>query len=156
MGRLVMMLGLVMLGVLVAAGAAVAVNKICGNNLPCEGTDNNDTLFERIGNRQRDRIFGFDRNDVINANTFDRDRDTLRGDAGRDKLLTNDTDNRDVANGGRGRDTCYVGTGDATRSCEVLRRATFRAGTSNIIKTHPSSPLTQSRDVHQELKRTSC
>ena len=142
MGRLVMMLGLVMLGVLVAAGAAVAVNKICSNNLPCEGTDNNDTLFERIGNRQRDRIFGFDRNDVINANTFDRDRDTLRGDAGRDKLLTNDTDNRDVANGGRGRDTCYVSRGDATRSCEVLRRATFRAGTSNVAQDAPvgSSP----------------
>jgi hypothetical protein len=98
---------------------------------------NNDTLFERIGNRQRDRIFGFDRNDVINANTFDRDRDTLRGDAGRDKLLTNDTDNRDVANGGRGRDTCYVSRGDATRSCEVLRRATFRAGTSNVAQDAP-------------------
>ena len=97
MGRLVMMLGLVMLGVLVAAGAAVAVNKICSNNLPCEGTDRERHALRANRNRQRDRIFGFDRNDVINANTFDRDRDTLRGDAGRDKLLTNDTDNRDVA-----------------------------------------------------------
>jgi RTX calcium-binding nonapeptide repeat (4 copies) len=143
MRRLVMMLGVVMLGVLVAAGAAGAVDKICGNNLPCEGTDNNDTLFERIGNFKHDRIEGFDGRDVIDANTFDRDRDILRGDAGRDKLLTNDTDSNDVANGGRGRDTCYVSRGDAIRSCEVVHRATFGAGTSNVAQDAPKAAFGQ-------------
>jgi hypothetical protein len=131
--RLGMMLGLVVLGVLVAAGMAMAVNKICGNNLPCEGTDNNDTLYERIGNFKHDRIEGFGAQDVIDANTFDRDRDVLRGDAGRDRLLTNDTDGSDVANGGRGRDVCWVNAGDATRSCEQVHRVRF-TGTSNVAE----------------------
>jgi Ca2+-binding RTX toxin-like protein len=126
-----MMFGIGMLLVLVAAGLAVAVTKTCGNNLPCEGTDNDDVLYERIGADQ-DRILGFDGRDVIDANTFDPDRDVLKGGAGRDRLLTNDTDRFDVANGGRGRDVCYVSRGDATRSCEVVRRATFTARASNV------------------------
>jgi hypothetical protein len=133
MRRMVMLLGVVMLGVLVAAGMAMAVNKICGRNLPCEGTDNNDTLYERIGNFRHDRIEGFDAQDVIDANTFDRDRDILRGDAGRDRLLTNDTDGSDRANGGRGRDVCWVNEGDATRSCEQVHRVRF-TGTSNVAE----------------------
>jgi Ca2+-binding RTX toxin-like protein len=114
----------VMVGVLVAAGVAVAVTKTCGNNLPCEGTDNDDVLYERIGANQ-DRIRALDGRDFINANTFEPDRDLLFGGAGRDKLLTNDTDRFDLANGGRGRDTCYVSRGDAIRSCEVVRRVRF-------------------------------
>lgn len=133
MRKLAMMLGTGMLLVLVAAGVAVAVTKTCGNTLPCEGTDNNDVLYERIGADQ-DRIRGFDGRDVIDANTFDPDRDVLLGGDGRDRLLTNDTDRFDVANGGRGRDVCYVSKGDETRSCEVVRRATFRAGTSDVSK----------------------
>jgi Ca2+-binding RTX toxin-like protein len=136
MRRMVMMLGLVMLGVLVAAGVAVAVTKTCGDNLPCEGTDNDDVLYERIGADQ-DRIKGFEGRDVIDANTFNTDRDVLLGGDGRDRLLTNDTDRFDVANGGRGRDVCYVSRGDATRSCEVVRRATFRAGTSDVTQDAP-------------------
>jgi Ca2+-binding RTX toxin-like protein len=133
MRKLAMMLGTGMLLVLVVAGVAVAVTKTCGNSLPCEGTDNNDVLYERIGADQ-DRIRGFDGRDVIDANTFDPDRDVLLGGDGRDRLLTNDTDRFDVANGGRGRDVCYVSRGDETRSCEVVRRATFRAGTSDVSK----------------------
>ena len=132
MRRLVMLLGVVMLIATVAAGVALAVTKVC-NDVPCEGTDKDDELYERIGNKH-DRIFGFEGRDVIDANTYDRDRDVLHGDASRDRLLTNDTDSRDRANGGRGRDTCYVSRGDATSSCEVVRRATFRAGTSDVSK----------------------
>jgi RTX calcium-binding nonapeptide repeat (4 copies) len=133
MRRLVMLLGMVMLIAMVAAGVALAVTKVC-KDVPCEGTDRDDVLFERIGNREHDRIFGFEGRDVINANTYDSDRDVLHGDASRDRLLTNDTDNRDRADGGRGRDTCYVSQGDTTRSCEVVRRATFSAGTSDVAQ----------------------
>ena len=119
--------------VLVAAGVALAVTKTCNNNLPCEGTDNDHVLFERIG-ADKNRIRDLDGRDVIDANTFDPDRDVLLGGDGRDRLLTNDTDRFDLANGSRGRDVCYVSEGDATRSCEVVRRATFRAGTSDLSK----------------------
>jgi hypothetical protein len=132
MYRKVLMLGLAMLLALVAAGAAMAITKTC-RGIPCEGTDNNDVLYERIG-RDQDRIRGLDGRDVIDANTFDPDRDVLLGGAGRDRLLTNDTDRFDVANGGRARDICYVSRGDTTRSCEVLRRATFRAGSTDLSK----------------------
>jgi Ca2+-binding RTX toxin-like protein len=130
--RIVLVLGLAMLLALAAAGAAMAVTKTC-SNIPCIGTDNNDVLYERIGDDQ-DRIRGLDGRDVIDANTFDPDRDVLLGGPGRDRLLTNDTDGNDVANGGRARDTCYVSKGDTTRSCEVLRRATLRARTTNLSK----------------------
>ena len=130
MFRKVLVLGLAMLLALVAAGVAMAVTKTC-TSIPCIGTDNNDVLYERIGDDQ-DRIRGLDGRDVIDANTFDPDRDVLLGGAGRDRLLTNDTDRFDVANGGRARDTCYVSKGDTIRSCEVVRRATFRAHTTDL------------------------
>jgi hypothetical protein len=133
MRRPVMMFGMGILLILVAAGLAVAVTKTCNNKLPCEGTDNDDVLYERIGDNQ-DNIKGLDGRDIIDANTFDPDRDALRGGDGRDRLLTNDTDRFDLANGGRRRDTCYVSKGDRVRSCEVVRRATFNAGTSDVSK----------------------
>src|SRR5215212_2690210 len=124
MSRIVLVLGLAMLLAMVAAGVAVAVTKTC-KGVPCEGTDNNDVLYERLGANQ-DNIKGFDGRDVIDANTFNTDKDALHGGGDRDRLLTNDTDGFDVAEGGRGRDRCYVSKGDATRSCEVIRRATFK------------------------------
>jgi hypothetical protein len=133
MRKLGMMLGLMMLGVLVAAGAAVAVNKICGRDLPCEGSDNNDVLYERIGNFKRDRIEGFDGRDVIDANTFNFDRDILHGGSQSDRLLTNDTDGRDIAHGGRGRDTCWVNPGDSTRNCQKVHRVRS-TGTTNVAE----------------------
>jgi hypothetical protein len=133
MRRPVMMFGMGIVLVLVAAGLAVAVTKTCGNTLPCQGTANDDVIYERIG-KDQDRIRGRDGRDVIDANTFSPDRDVLNGERGRDTLLSNDTDRFDVANGGRGRDTCYVSKGDATKSCNVLRRATFRAGTSDVSR----------------------
>lgn len=131
MRRSVMMLGMVMVLVFVVAGMAAAVIKTCNNNLPCEGTENDDVLYERIGDNE-DRIIGLKGRDVIDANTFSPDRDVVQGRDGRDRLLTNDSDRFDVANGGRQRDTCYVSKGDRVRSCEVVRRAKFTAGTSNV------------------------
>ena len=141
MRRLMMMLGMVMLIAVMAAGVAVAVTKTCGDNLPCEGTNDDDVLYERIGT-VKDRIDGLDGHDVIDANTFNADRDVLRGGDERDKLLTNDTDGRDVAKGGRGRDICYVSKGDATRSCEQVRRATFTSGTSAVGQDRPVAAFT--------------
>ena len=71
-----------MLLVVVAAGVAMAVTKQCNNNLPCEGTKNDDTLYERQGSK-RDVIYGFKGEDVIDANTFNFDRDR-RGRSGRE------------------------------------------------------------------------
>jgi hypothetical protein len=123
MRRIVMLLGLTLLTVMVAAGIAVAVNKQCGNNLPCRGTDNDDVLHERVGNREKDRILGLDGNDDMEAATFSNDRDRLDGGRQGDRILTNDGDARDAARGGRGRDTCLIDRGDSNSSCERLRRA---------------------------------
>lgn len=131
MRRIAMMVGLAMLLVVVAAGAALAVTKTC-QNVPCNGSDNDDVLYERIGTKH-DRIFGLPGEDVIDANTFNFDRDALMGGRHGDKLLTNDGDDRDVARGGRGRDVCYVDQGDRAVNCEVVRR-NDPTGTSSVAQ----------------------
>lgn len=118
MRKLVMMLGMVMILVFVAAGIALAVTKTCGNNLPCEGTDNEDVLHEREGT-VKDVIYGYGDHDVLDANNFFKDRDRLFGGGGPDKLLANDKDGRDVLRGGQGRDRCYGDPGDRFVNCEV-------------------------------------
>jgi hypothetical protein len=122
MRRMGMLLGLTVLTVMVAAGIAMAVNRQCGDNLPCRGTDNDDVLHERVGNREKDRILGLDGKDDMEAALFRNDRDRLDGGRQGDRILTNDGDRRDAARGGRGRDTCLIDQGDANSSCEVLRR----------------------------------
>jgi hypothetical protein len=117
-----MFLGVATVMLVMAAGVAVAVNKQCGNNLPCRGTDNNDQLHEREGNK-KDRILGFDGRDLLDANNFGRERDRLVGGPQGDRLLTNDNDSRDSVNGGRGNDRCIVDRGDNTRSCRVSIQA---------------------------------
>jgi hypothetical protein len=121
MRRIVMLLGVTVLTVMVAAGIAVAVNKTCGNNLPCRGTENDDVLNERIGNREKDRILALDGRDRLQAVNFTNDRDRLEGGKQGDRIFTSDGDARDAARGGRGRDTCLINTGDANSSCERLR-----------------------------------
>ena len=118
MRRMVMMFGLVMLSVFVAAGVAMAVTKTCGDNLPCKGTDNDDILHERTG-RVKDVIYGYKGQDVLDANNYFKDRDRLYGGDQGDKLLANDRDSRDVLRGGRGRDRCYGDPGDRFVNCEV-------------------------------------
>jgi len=115
---MVMMFGLVMLSVFVAAGVAMAVTKTCGDNLPCKGTDNDDILHERTG-RVKDVIYGYKGQDVLDANNYFKDRDRLYGGDQGDKLLANDRDSRDVLRGGRGRDRCYGDPGDRFVNCEV-------------------------------------
>jgi hypothetical protein len=110
-----MLLGVLMVMLVAAAGVAVAVEKTCGN-VPCRGTDNDDELYEQRG---RDRILGLDGEDLISANDFGSDRDRLRGGARGDKLLSNDNDRRDGVDGGRGNDRCIIDRGDNANSCSV-------------------------------------
>jgi hypothetical protein len=117
MRKIAMLLGLMMIIVLVATGVAIAVVKTC-KDVPCRGSDNDDTLYERIGNRKHDRIFGLDGHDDIDANTYRRDRDRVVGGQQGDRLLVNDNDQRDLAKGGDGSDNCIIDQGDGTSSCE--------------------------------------
>ena len=114
-----MVMGLTMLFALVAAGAALAVTKTCAG-IPCNGTENEDLLYEREGS-VRDAIYGFGGQDVIDANTFNFDRDRVFGGDMGDKLLVNDGDGRDVVRGGDGRDVCLIDPGDRAVNCEVER-----------------------------------
>jgi hypothetical protein len=124
--KLVLLVGAVMVMLVMAAGVAVAVTKTCGQNLPCRGTDGDDILHERTGSK-KDRIFGEDGRDRIEAVTFNADRDVLHGGRKGDRLVTADGDRRDSARGGAGRDTCIINQGDASSSCERLDRASTDA-----------------------------
>jgi len=126
MRRLAMMVGMVMLLVVVAAGVALAVTKTC-NDIPCKGTDNEDVLHERHGT-VKDAIYGYKAHDILDANNFSHERDRLYGGDQGDKLLANDRDGRDVLRGGMGRDRCFGDPGDRFVNCEVesTRAADFR------------------------------
>jgi hypothetical protein len=137
-----MLVGLSVLTVMVVAGIAVAITKTCGESLPCRGTDNNDVLHERDGKRGngnglRDRILALDGKDDVEAATFTNDRDRLDGGRQADRVLTNDGDTRDSARGGRGRDTCFIDRGDATRSCERIDTAAAGAVPAGFGETAP-------------------
>lgn len=141
--RIAMVLGLAALLAVAVAGAAAAETRTC-NSVPCNGTDRNDVLYERLGNEKADQIYGFGGDDVIDANTFALDRDQLFGRSGEDRLLTNDGDGRDVIRGGPGHDVCYADRGDAAQSCEVLRRGKD-PGTSNVAEDLESEAFTARR-----------
>jgi hypothetical protein len=117
MHRLAIMLGVVMLLAVMAAGVALAREAQC-QNIPCNGTDNEDVLSERDGT-VKDAIYGFKAHDVLDANNFFSDRDRLYGGDQGDKLLANDRDGRDVLRGGAGRDRCFGDPGDQFVNCEV-------------------------------------
>ena len=96
-------------GLLIAAFApvALAVNFQCSLR-PCEGTGDNDTLWERGGDGISDLIYGLRGNDRVNANISTDDRDILYGNQGRDRLNASDGDRRDTVSGGTGFDVCVV------------------------------------------------
>ncbi len=121
MRKIVMMLGVAMFMLVVAAGVAVAVEKQC-DSIPCRGTDNDDQLYEQRG---RDRILGLQGDDLISANDFGSDRDRLVGGPDSDRLLSNDNDVRDGLDGGRGNDRCVIDQGDNAQSCSVNIEAAF-------------------------------
>jgi len=120
MRRMVVLLGMMTLLIIVAAGVAWAVTKTCSDK-PCRGTADNDVLYERVGRGVPDDIKAQASRDFIDANTFNQDQDLARGGDGRDKLLVDDGDGRDIAKGGPGRDVCVVDRGDGRVNCEVVR-----------------------------------
>ena len=122
MRRMFMLVGMAMVMLVVAAGVALAVTKTCSNN-PCNGTDGDDVLYEQIGNGEKDRIYGHDGEDDMSAALYTNDEDKLFGQRHRDRIVVNDADSRDLADGGRGRDTCRIDRGDRTRSCASVRVA---------------------------------
>jgi hypothetical protein len=132
-----MLLGLTMVLLIAAAGVAVAVSKVC-DDIPCRGSENDDELYEREGNRKRDRILGLDGEDVIQAATYRKDRDVAEGGRKDDRLLTNDGDRRDTARGGRGKDVCYVDPGDASSSCE--RRGSTDPAVADLMTSQGEGP----------------
>ncbi|MDQ4127685.1 MAG: hypothetical protein M3151_07040 [Actinomycetota bacterium] len=136
MRRITLAVGLAMLFALVAAGAALAVTKTCAT-VPCNGTENEDTLYEREGT-VRDVIYGFGEEDVIDANTFNFDEDRVFGGDRGDKLLVNDGDSRDLVKGGAGRDVCFIDPGDRAVNCEVTRDDQGSEGTSVMGDVGPS------------------
>jgi len=133
-----MSLGLIMVLLIVAAGVALAATRVCNDVLPCRGTENDDVLYEREGNRERDRILGLDGEDVIQAATYTRDRDVAEGGRRDDRLLTNDGDGRDTARGGRGKDVCYVDPGDASSSCD--RRGAADPAVADLMTSQGEGP----------------
>jgi hypothetical protein len=119
MRRLTMVL-VVGLCVLMFAAAALAVNKQC-TNLPCFGTDGDDTLIERAGDTINDRIYSKPGNDLVRAEIFGSDTDILFGGKGRDRLNVDDGDKRDDVYGERGTDRCYVDARvEVDRGCDHL------------------------------------
>lgn len=114
-----MLLGLTAMLLVTAVGVAAAVEKICDDK-PCRGSENNDRLEERTGDRNDDRIFGLDGEDLIDAGEYDRDRDVLEGGKRDDRLLTDDGDGQDTARGDRGSDRCVADPGDRVISCRRI------------------------------------
>ncbi len=91
--------------------------------VPCHGSANRETIYERIGNRKRDVIRGYGNNDRLHANTYSKDRDRVYAQGGgTNYLYVNDGDTNDGAIGGRGYDICYVdATVEAANTCDRVR-----------------------------------
>jgi hypothetical protein len=115
-----MVTAVVGLFVLMFAAAALAVNKQC-INMPCFGTDGDDTLIERAGDTINDRIYSKPGNDLVRAEIFTNDHDIIFGGMGRDRLNVDDGDERDEVYAERGFDRCYVDARvEAENSCNAL------------------------------------
>jgi hypothetical protein len=105
--KLLLLMGLAMLGAMLFASVALAVTRQCDGR-PCIGTRHADTLTERRGNGVRDAIYGRGRGDILRAQEHKRDRDRLYGGRGRDRLNARDHDRRDYVRGGPGFDVCIA------------------------------------------------
>jgi hypothetical protein len=89
--------------------------------VPCIATGNRDLVYERIGNRKKDRIILKGGDDQVRANTYHRDRDVIKGSAGFDLIYVDDGDTRDRIFGGKGNDKCYVDArSEVVSGCSVI------------------------------------
>ena len=69
------------------------------HRLPCYATGKDDLVYERQGNRLRDRIILRGGDDQVRANAYGRDKDVIKGSSGYDLIYVDDGDTRDK---------CYV------------------------------------------------
>jgi Ca2+-binding RTX toxin-like protein len=89
--------------------------------VPCVASGNDDLVYERVGNRKKDRILLKGGDDQAHANTFKRDRDVIKGSSGFDLIYVNDGDRKDKIFGGQGRDKCYVDVAsEAVSGCSQI------------------------------------
>lgn len=111
MRRTVLLMAMMaLLALSLGAGAAFAADQIiqCRSN-PCYGSGNYDLVYERVGNGANDTIILRGGNDRVQANTYTRDVDVVKGGSGYDKIDVEDQDTLDTAGGGDGgRDWCIV------------------------------------------------
>ena len=105
-----------------AVGASGTTSKQCYSN-PCHGSANRETIYERIGDRKSDTIYGYGNNDRLHANTYSRDTDRVYAHGGgTNYLYVNDGDTNDGAIGGPGFDYCYVDAAiEASDTCDRVR-----------------------------------
>ena len=80
------------------------------------GTDHSDKLFE---SQRGDTIQGLRAADILRADRFAFDTDSLDGGKGKDLLNARDGDNRDRLDGGEGTDKCVGDQSDTYVSCEL-------------------------------------
>lgn len=100
-------------------GAGQTVN--C-HTIPCYATGSDDLVNERVGNGKDDRILLRGGDDRVNANTYGRDRDVIKGHSGYDLIHVDDGDTRDKIYGGRGGDKCFVDArSEAISGCGAIR-----------------------------------
>jgi hypothetical protein len=112
MRNVTMLVGVAAMMTMLFASVTLAVEKQCINR-PCNGTDGNDTLFERSGDGVSDTIYGRAGRDVVRADAYTQDTDLLYGNCGNDRLNANDNgqlpeDTIDTVYGGKGFDICIV------------------------------------------------
>jgi hypothetical protein len=102
-----------------AVGSPPSTSKQC-YTVPCHGSANRETIYERIGDGKRDLIRGYGNNDRLHANTYTNDTDQVYAyGGGTDYIYVNDGDARDGAIGGRGYDYCYVDARvEASNTCD--------------------------------------
>ena len=90
--------------------------------VPCRASGSSDLVYERVGNRKKDRILLGGGDDQVRADTYGRDRDVIKGSKGFDLIYVNDGDRRDRIFGGRGNDRCIVDArSEVVSGCSVIQ-----------------------------------
>jgi hypothetical protein len=122
MRKPMMVLGVVVLVPLLAAGALAAAGQLIQcKKVPCHGANGDDRILERIGNGRDDVIVPRGGEDRVLANKYTNDRDVVRRGKGGDRINVADGDTLDTANGGKGRDRCIVDAKkEAGTSCAAI------------------------------------
>jgi hypothetical protein len=122
MRKLMMALALAVVLVPLLAAVALAQGQLIQcTTVPCYGAKGDDQILERIGNRKNDVIVPRGGGDLVLANKYTNDTDVVRGGGGFDKINVADGDTLDIANGGKGRDSCIVDAKkEAGTSCAAI------------------------------------